>query len=90
MQLSANRFELNKTVEGTIELMTQECLAIISQVAPELIVVINSFLPSAQCIKEELAKYIPEEFLPEIVRPESMQDYSYIGLLIMAIRELYD
>ena len=25
----ANRFELNKTVEGTIELMTQECLAII-------------------------------------------------------------
>ena len=88
MNLSASRLELNKTVNGSIELLTQECLAIISQVAPELIVVFNQFLPSIERLKEELIKYIPEEYFPDFVRPAEMQSYSYIGLLILSIKEL--
>lgn len=87
--LSKSRFELNKTIEGTIELLTQMLLSCIVSVAPELIVICN-VLVDIERLKEELQKYIPHIYLPKIVRIEYLQDYSFIGCLMLATRELYN
>ena len=89
MVLSKSRFELNKTAEGTIELLTQIILSSMITIAPELIVVCSVLLPSVDQLKEELKKYIPEDYIPEIVQIDFLQDYSFIGSLWVSIRELY-
>lgn len=89
MVLSKSRFELNKTAEGTIELLTQIMLSSMITIAPELIVICSVLLPSVNQLKDELKKYIPEEYIPEIRQIDYLQDYSFIGSLIVAIRELY-
>lgn len=89
MVLSKSRFELNKTAEGTIELLTQIMLSSMITIAPELIVICSVLLPSINQLKDELKKYIPEEYIPEIRQIDYLQDYSFIGSLIVAIRELY-
>ena len=58
-------------------------------IAPELIVICSVLLPSVDQLKEELKKYIPEDYIPEIVQIDFLQDYSFIGSLLVSIRELY-
>lgn len=85
--LSKSRFELNKTVEGTTELITQIVLSCMTTVAPELIVICNALLDINK-LNNELKKYVPAQHIPKIVKIEYLQDYSFIGSLILAIREL--
>ena len=89
LKLSKSRFELNKTAEGTIELLTQEVLLCIVTVAPELIVICN-VLFDLDKLKNELLKYLPKDYCPKITKIDYLQDYSFIGSFILAIRECGD
>lgn len=89
LKLSKSRFELNKTAEGTIELLTQEVLLCIVTVAPELIVICNVLFDLDE-LKDELLKYLPKDYCPKITKIDYLQDYSFIGSFILAIRECGD
>lgn len=86
LKLSKSRFELNKTVKGTIELLVHEVLLCIVTIAPELVVICNSLLDLDK-LKNELIKYLPKDYCPKIVRIDYLQDYCFIGSFILAIRE---
>lgn len=86
LKLSKSRFELNKTVKGTIELLVHEVLLCIVTIAPELVVICNSLLDLDK-LKNELIKYLPKDYCPKIVRIDYLQDYCLIGSFILAIRE---
>ena len=84
--LSKSRFELNKTAEGTVELLAQIVLLCTVTVAPELVVICNGLL-DVNKLKKELYKYLPKDYCPKIVKIDYLQDYSFIGSFIQAIRE---
>lgn len=89
LKLSKSRFELNKTAKGTIELLTQEVLLCIVTVAPELIVICNVLFDLDE-LKNKLLKYLPKDYCPKITKIDYLQDYSFIGSFILAIRECGD
>ena len=89
LNLSDDRLELNKTVEGTVELLSKQVAAIIGMLSPELIVVASQMLPRVTDLREALKQMMPEEYIPPIVRLYYLQDYSFIGCLITCIRKLY-
>lgn len=90
LRLSSSRYDLNKTVKGTIELVTQEVLFIIASVSPELIVICSGLLPGTSYLIDELKKYIDEQYIPKIVQVSHIEDYSFIGGLLLCIEALYD
>jgi cellobiose-specific phosphotransferase system component IIB len=89
LELSKSKLELNKTVEGTYELISQTIISMISMVGPELIVVASSLLSSVERLRNIIKQTIPEKYIPDIVQMDYVQDYSFIGNLILCIRELY-
>ena len=88
LQLSGSRLELNKSVQGTVELLTQQALSIIACIAPEAIVLCSQLLPSANDVKEALKQYLPEEYIPHITRVSFLQDYALIGGYMTALKQL--
>lgn len=89
LNLSNSKLELNKTAEGTLELVSQTLISMISMMGPELIVVASQLLPSVEKLKEAIMRTLPEKYIPDIVKIDYLQDYSFIGNFILCIRELY-
>ena len=88
LNLSDSRLVLNKTVKGTIELLSQEVISIIASIAPEEIVVANALVQDKDLIIDKVKETIPEELLPKIKTIYYLEDYSLIGCYITAINAL--
>lgn len=88
LDLSANKLELNKTPEGTIELIAKTMLAIITMVAPDAIVFCNVLLPDLRSLQDEIAKYIPKEYIPDIIQIHYLQEYIVSGQMILCLQSL--
>lgn len=81
--LSADRMVLNQTPEGTMELVAKMIVSIISVLGPEVIVLFCQLIPHITELREEIKKYIPEEYIPEIIKIESMDEYMLLGQMIL-------
>lgn len=88
LELSANKLELNKTPEGTIELIAKTMLGIITMVAPDAIVFCNVLLPEMSSLIEGIAKYIPRNYIPEIIQIHYLQEYIISGQMIICLQTL--
>ncbi len=82
IQYSHDYFITRKTPEGTLEWVAKNMIPIITILAPELIVVSSPLIVSEQDIREEVKKYIPEYYIPEIIKLEGLKEYLLIGQLV--------
>lgn len=83
LNLSDKVFQLNKTPEGTLELVSKIMISIISIINPEAIILFSSLIPQTDELKEELTKYIPQEYIPHIIKIDNLNEYSLLGSMIL-------
>ncbi len=77
-------------VEKILQSLSIEILAAISVVDPELICIRSEMTPDIEQIRETLARYIPEEFLPEMVfvKESEMTELVLLGQMILCLETL--
>lgn len=79
-----NPFALARTPEGHIELAARYITCFCSYTGIGHIAFYNSLIPDAQELKAKMASFIRQEYIPEIVKVDSIRDYLYDGVLISA------
>lgn len=87
MDLPSTKQEMSKTFDGSLELMAKTLVSLISLLGPELIVVSCLLISDIEKLKEEMKKYIPSQYIPEIIFIDSLKEYNLLGQLILCIQE---
>ncbi|MCD7893375.1 MAG: ROK family protein [Erysipelotrichaceae bacterium] len=88
MNLSDDRFNLAKTPEGALELVAQTLVSMIAIISPEAICFCCGLIPHVEELKEEMSKYIPNDYICDIIRIEDIHEYTLLGQLILTINEI--
>lgn len=89
MRLSDDLLTLTKTPEGSLELVSQTIACIISILGPEVIVLSCHLLVDLEELKREITKYIPEEYIPDIVKVDYLQEYILFGQMILSVQKVH-
>lgn len=76
------------TPEGAIEWSTKYCLGITSMIAPEAIIIFNRLLSDVNELKDEMVKYMPRDYIPDIIKIESLREYMLLGCIFLGIKEM--
>ena len=76
-----NPYTLVKTPEGNIELAARYLTGLYSYTGVRRIAYYSKMIPDADALREKVAQFIPEAYMPEIVKTESIRDYLYAGVL---------
>ncbi|RGY44464.1 ROK family protein [Coprobacillus cateniformis] len=88
LNLSDDKLVLNKTPEGAIELVAKTILSIISVISPDAIILSCVLIPQVHELKKELERYVPAQYVPDIIKVEDIQEYILLGLMILCARSL--
>lgn len=74
-------------LQQLLDLMTLEVQAAISSIDPEVVCIYSDIAPDAKTIRDELALYMPERYVPEIVRIRStdLREFSLLGQMSIAL-----
>ena len=88
ISFSENYQEMKKTPEGALEWTTKYCLGITSMVAPEAIIIYNKLISKSDDVKKEMEKYMPESYLPDLIKIESLKEYMLIGCILLGLKEM--
>lgn len=88
LNLSNDKLILNKTPEGAIELVAKTILSIISVISPDAIILSCVLIPQVHELKKELERYVPAQYVPDIIKVEDIQEYILLGLMILSARSL--
>lgn len=80
MQLSDEPRKLVRSEQGALEVVTKELLAPIITIGPEAVAISSTMTPNMEELKERLASFIPNEFLPEFYYIEEASTYMLDGI----------
>ena len=83
LNYSQSPIELHKTPEGAIEAIAKSIVSVISMLDPELIVICCFMITDINEVIKEVEKYIPKDYIPEIVLIDYLQEYMLLGTLLL-------
>ena len=86
MNLSDTMEKLSLTPEGTLELVSKTMLSIISVIGPEVIALYSDLITDVEEIKKVLLEYIPEQYIPRIVKVNDLKEYILLGQMIYCLQ----
>lgn len=78
-----DKFELYTTFEGMVEEIKRLISAMICTFGPELVVIFCTKLPHIEDLQIALEKEIPKEYIPKLKKIDDIQEYIFIGLMIL-------
>jgi cellobiose-specific phosphotransferase system component IIB len=70
LNFSEDRFELARTPEGIAEFITKVTVPMICTVGPETLAVCSDLLTDTEELQQRIGRYIPEAYMPKIVKVE--------------------
>lgn len=88
MNLSDDYLKLNKTPEGSLELVSKIIICIMSIISPEAIALCCELIPQIDDLKKEMAHYIPEQYIPPIIKIDNALEYTIVGQMILCLQSL--
>lgn len=86
INLSDTAENLSMTPEGTIELVSKTILSIISVISPEIIALYSDLITDVEELKKVLKDYIPEEYIPDIIKVNDLKEYILLGQMISCLQ----
>lgn len=89
LDLSADKRALSKTPDGCIEVVSRTLVSIISLLSPEELVFYCDFIPDKKILYDEIATLIPEKYIPTITKVDNMQEYIFLGAMILSTTKNY-
>lgn len=90
IQFSEDPELLIQTEKGTTELVAKSLISLISSLGPEAIFVYSNMTKNVEEIREEIKKYIPDEFIPDLVLINDIREYMMTGTFLRCIWKLDD
>lgn len=81
-QLSCDK-ERFKTPEGALELAGQTIAPIISILDPDAVLFFCRLIVQSEELAEEIAHYIPKQYIPDIIKIDNLREYVLMGQLIL-------
>ena len=57
-------------------------------ISPEAIILYCTLITDIDELKREIAKYIPSEYIPDIIKVESLNEYCLLGQMILCAQSL--
>ncbi|MDD3028309.1 MAG: ROK family protein, partial [Erysipelotrichaceae bacterium] len=84
MALSDSPLILNRTIEGSLELVSKTILSIMALIAPEVVVVYCDLITNEDRLYDELGRHLQKSSLPKIVKVTNMLEYTLLGQLILS------
>jgi len=78
------------TTEGNIALVANNLRGVICNIAPDVIYVYCDLIPDIEELKAEVQKYIPEEYVPTLIKDIHLKDYMLVGQMILCAGEALD
>ncbi len=88
LNLTKNALELHQTPEGAIESMAKTIVSIISLLDPQEIVMCCFLITDVQDLYNEVKKYLPEEYIPPIIKIDYLQEYMLAGTLLSCYQKI--
>ncbi len=77
LNFSEDRYDLSRTPEGIIELITKVVLPMICTIGPDTLAVYCDLLTDPEELKKSLAGYIDERHIPDIVKVDTTWELFY-------------
>ena len=71
------------TPEGSLTWVAQSLAAIISILGPEMILLSCKLIVEAKALVHEVGRYIPKQYIPEIIQIDNVKDYMMLGQMIL-------
>lgn len=71
-----------------LETVLYQCLAYISIIAPEKIVIFSDLTPDMEELRNAIAKYIDPLCIPELIHVHRIKRYMMIGMMIRCLQYL--
>lgn len=90
LQFTSKEYEgkvtaLQTAKAGVLKLMTNHCLAITSVVDPDLIVIYTELLDDLRKLEENIAKVLPKDTGPKLLKVAEINEYIMLGILQLAL-----
>lgn len=79
-----NPYTLMNTPEGNIDLAARFMTGMITYTGCECIAYYAKMIPDTEALKNAIAKFIRPEYLPELIKVDSIRDYLYDGARLFA------
>ena len=76
-----NPYALQKTPEGNVELAARYITGLFSYTGIRHIAFYSKMIPNAEVLKEKMQEFLPERYLPDIFKQDSIREYLYTGTL---------
>ena len=73
------------TVEELRNAQLQYLTAAITVADPQVILIRNMFTPDAEEIRSDLAQYISEKYMPQIICVRNIDEYAYLGTMLYGV-----
>jgi cellobiose-specific phosphotransferase system component IIB len=90
LSLSRPASELTRDPSGSEELMVKTLVPMISTIGPEAVFIYNQMTPDMDQLKEDLCRYIPQEYLPDFIYLEEITEYMMTGIYLRTIWKIQD
>ena len=90
LNFSEDRYDLARTPEGCIELVTKILLPMVCTVGPDTVAVYCDLITDVNELREEMKKYLREEYLPQFSRIQSNLWEMYYGAGVIIYNVLHD
>ena len=87
-KLSGKTHEMVWTYEGMTEIVASYLAASICTVSPDAIYVAVALVSDMDALREELAKTVPEQYIPELIWIEDHRELVFLGELALCIDKL--
>jgi cellobiose-specific phosphotransferase system component IIB len=79
---------LIRTPEGTIEMVSKYLISLIATFNPEQIIIFCDMVYDLGELKKEIARYVQEEFIPELIKVDDVIEYMFVGGMMQCVQEL--
>ena len=77
--------ELRQSVEGATRIIAVSLLPVIALLAPEAIIINCVMMPDTELLKTMLKEYLPEHFLPDLIKVTPLNDYMLLGTMVSCV-----
>lgn len=88
MNIDDDNYPMWMTPEQNLSWVARTMATIISLLGPDLMVLFCRLIAQTDDVIQEVKKYVPERYLPEIVQIDSVKDYMLFGQMVLCTEEL--
>lgn len=88
IKYSANTDDMVWTYEGMTEVVADYLVASICTVSPDAIYVACPLVSDMEALRKDIARAVPEPYIPKLIHVEDFREYMYLGELALCIEKL--